>query len=175
VIAALVRGPVGRLVPLGIILLALQTTLFVEVQPVGVVLQIVLAFAAAAGAVGGPERGALAGFVLGLMFDLVAGSPLGSSAITMGLAGALAGCVMLFRVELTWWLAAFVVTLAAGAGELAVPAVRTFIGQENLFTTRLLVVVPVVAVTAGLLSVVFCPLGRWCLRLQRQPWKVPTE
>jgi rod shape-determining protein MreD len=174
-IAAILQGPVGRLVPLGIILLALQTTLFVEVQPAGVVLQIVLAFAAAAGVVGGPERGALAGFVLGLMFDLVTGSPLGSSAITMGLAGALAGCVVLFRVELTWWLAAIVVAIAAGAGELAVPVVRTFIGQENLFTTRLLVVIPIVAFAAALLSVVFCPLSRWCLRLQRQPWKVPTE
>jgi rod shape-determining protein MreD len=175
VIAAVLQGPVGRLVPLGIILLALQTTLFVEVRPLGVVLQPVLAFAAAAGVVGGPERGALAGFVLGIMYDLVTGAPLGSSAITMGLAGALAGCVVLFRIELTWWLAALVVTFAAAVGELAVPVVRTFIGQTDVITSRLLVVVPVVAVAAGLASVLLCPLGRWTLRLQRQPWKVPAE
>ena len=82
-IAALVHGPLIRLVPVGLVLLALQTTLFTDVRPAGVVLQVVLAFAAAAGVAGGPERGMLVGFVMGVMFDLGTGTPLGSSAITI--------------------------------------------------------------------------------------------
>ena len=46
-----------------------------------------LALAAAAGAAGGPQKGALAGFVLGLMYDLSVGTPLGSSSLAMGIGG----------------------------------------------------------------------------------------
>ncbi len=50
-------------------------------------MQVVLALVAAAGASGGSERGAVAGFVLGAMFDLVEGTPLGSTAIAFTVAG----------------------------------------------------------------------------------------
>ena len=70
-IAALLTSSLTRVIPIGMMLLALQKTLFVELQPFGVIIQMVLAFAASAGAAGGPERGAITGFVLGIMFDLV--------------------------------------------------------------------------------------------------------
>ena len=54
-------------------MLALQRTLFADLRPGGVALQVMLALAAAAGAAGGPQKGALAGFVLGLMYDLGVG------------------------------------------------------------------------------------------------------
>lgn len=174
-IAALVQGPVGRLVPVAIVLLALQTTLFVDVQPFGVVLQVLTAFAAAAGVAGGPERGMLAGFLLGLMFDLGTGAPLASSSLTMGLAGLVAGSVALLNVEIRWWLAAAFVAIGSAIGELAVPAVRYIIGQDEVFSDRLYVVVPVVAVGAAVLSPLFVPVGRWCLRIGRVEWKVPSE
>ena len=44
---ALLHSPLPRLIPIGLVLLALQKTLFVELQPFGVILQIVMAFAAA--------------------------------------------------------------------------------------------------------------------------------
>ena len=115
-IAALLTSSLTRIIPVGMILLALQKTLFVELQPFGVIIQIVLAFAASAGAAGGPERGAITGFVLGIMFDLSVGSPLGSSAITMGIAGYVAGWVDLIRIDTTWWLAAIFVGVGAGVG-----------------------------------------------------------
>ena len=49
----------------------LPATLFADLRPAGVSIQVMLALAAAAGAAGGPQKGALAGFVLGLMYDLV--------------------------------------------------------------------------------------------------------
>jgi rod shape-determining protein MreD len=170
---AVLRGPIPRVIAFGMVLLALQTTLFTDVRPAGVVIQIVLAFAAAAGAAGGPERGAIAGFVLGVMYDLGVGTPLGSSAITMGLAGVIAGSVKRVNLETRWWLAALFVMLGAALGELAVPVVRTFLGETDVFSERLVVIVPIVGVAAALVSPLLVPLGRWCLRVERAEWKAP--
>lgn len=174
-IAALLTSSLTRIIPLGMMLLALQRTLFVELQPFGVIVQIVLAFAAAAGAAGGPERGAVSGFVLGIMFDLYVGSPLGSSAITMGIAGSVAGWVDVIRIDTTWWLAAVFVGLGAGVGEALVPVVRRFTGEEDAFVSEMSTIVPVVAVAAAAVSVVLVPLSRWALKLGRPEWKLPAD
>ena len=138
-------------------------------------LQLVLAFAAAAGAAGGPERGAITGFVLGIMFDLSVGSPLGSSAITMGLAGAVAGWVDVIRIDTTWWLAAIGVGVGAGVGEAGVPVVRRFIGEQDAFVPEMWTIIPVVAVAAAIVSIAFVPVARWALKLGRPEWKVLTD
>src|SRR5215211_4980613 len=101
---AVINSSLIRVIPIGMALLALQQTMFVEMKPFGVIVQLLMAFAASAGAAGGPERGALTGFVLGLMFDLAVGTPLGSSSITMGVGGYVAGYVPAITVEPQWWL-----------------------------------------------------------------------
>lgn len=174
-IAAILASPLSRIVPIGMILLALQKTLFLEITPFGVYIQVVMAFAASAGAAGGPERGAVTGFTLGIMFDLAIGTPLGSSAITMGIAGSLAGWIDVIRVETTWWLAAIFVALGTGVGELAVPIVRRFIGENEPFVDDLALIVLVVAIAGGILSIVLVPTARWALKLERPAWKVPAE
>lgn len=174
-IAAIVQGPIGRLIPVGILLLAVQTAVFTEVRPLGVVPQVLVAFAAAAGVAGGPERGMLAGFVVGLMFDLSTGAPMGSSAITMGVAGMVAGMISFLNVEPRWWLAALFVMLGSAAGEAAVPLLRFLIGQERVLSDDVFLVVPVVAVAAGVFSPLLVPLGRWSLRLGKVEWKVPAD
>ena len=157
------------------ILLALQKTFFVELQPFGVIIQVVLAFAACAGAAGGPERGAITGFVLGIMFDLSVGSPLGSSAITMGLAGYVAGWVDLIRIDTTWWMAAIFVGLGRRCRRGGVPVVRRFIGEAGRVRPEMATIVPVVAVSAAILSIALVPLARWALKLGRPEWKVPDR
>jgi rod shape-determining protein MreD len=174
-IAALLTSSLTRVIPVGMMLLALQKTLFVEMQPFGVIIQVVLAFAASAGAAGGPERGAITGFVLGIMFDLSVGSPLGSSAITMGLAGTIAGWVDVIRIDTTWWMAAIFVGVGAGVGEAAVPVVRRFIGEQDAFVPEMVTIVPVVAVAAAIASIALVPVARWALKLGRPEWKVPAD
>ena len=173
--AAFLASPLTRIIPIGMILLALQKTLFVELTPFGVIVQIVMAYGASMGAAGGPERGAIAGFALGIMFDLAVGSPLGSSAISVGVAGYVAGLVDLFRIDTTWWMAALFVGLGTGAGETTVPVVRRFIGEEDAFIPDMWTIIPVVAVAGAALSIVLVPVGRWSLRLGRPEWKVPTD
>ena len=173
--ARLLTGSLIRIVPIGMILLAIQKTLFVELQPFGVIIQLVMAFAAAAGAAGGPERGATTGFILGLVFDLAVGSPLGSSSIAMGVAGYTAGLVTLIRVETWWWLAALFTALGAAVGEAMVPIVRRFVGEQDAFAPDLVVVLPVVAVSSAIASIVLVPLARWALRIERSEWKAPVD
>lgn len=174
-LAAILTSSLTRIIPIGMILLALQKTLFIELTPFGVIVQIVMAFAAAAGAAGGPERGAITGFTLGIMFDLAVGSPLGSSAITMGIAGYVAGWVDVIRIDTTWWLAAIFVGIGTGVGEAAVPVVRRFIGEEDAFVPDLAVIVPVVAVAGAIMSIGLVPMSRWALKIPRPEWKLPAD
>ena len=90
-IAAFVQGPLIRLIPVGLVLLALQTTLFVEMQPVRRHRPGDARPRRRGRRRRRAERGAIAGFVLGLMYDLGVGTPLGSSSLTMALAGFVAG------------------------------------------------------------------------------------
>ncbi len=168
--ASLVQGPLPRLALVGVMLVALQQTLFVDLRPAAVTIQIVLALAAAAGAAGGPQKGALAGFVLGLMYDLRAGTPLGSSSLSMGVGGFVAGYALSITVDPQWWLAMIFTGIGAAVGETMVPVVRSFIGEEGHFTPRLFTVVPVVSAAAMILSPVFVPVGRWCMRVKKVDW-----
>lgn len=174
-LAAFVQGPLFRLIPVGLLLLTLQTTLFVDLQPAGVMIQVMLALAAATGAGGGADRGALAGFVLGLMYDLGTWSPLGSTALTMSAAGIVAGLAWSITVNPPWWLAMIFTMFGAAVGEVGVPVVRSFIGDHNVFTPELYTIVPVVTIAAGVFSPVFVPLSRWCMRIKRSEWKAPPE
>lgn len=172
--AAFVQGPLIRVIPVGVILLALQRTIFVDVTIDGVIIQVMTAFAAAAGAVGGSERGAVVGFTLGVMYDLVEGTPLGSTAIAMTIAGLVAGLLALIAADPQWWLLAIFTGLGAAAGELAAPVIRLFIGEVEPFDSHLVVIVPTVAISAAVMSPILVPLARWCLRLQPVEWRDPT-
>lgn len=174
-LASLVQGPLLRLFLVGMILLSFQRTLFSDLRPADVSIQIMLALAAASGAAGGPQKGALAGFVLGLMYDLSVGTPLGSSSIAMGLGGYAAGYATTITVRPPWWLAAIFTTVGAAVGEAVVPVIRTFIGESHPFDPRYALAVGIVAAAAGLLSPLLVPVGRWCMRVKEPEWKAPRE
>lgn len=174
-LTAIVRGPLPRLIVVGLVVLALQRTIFAELRPGGVAVQVVLALAAAAGAAGGSQKGALAGFVLGVMYDLSSNQPLGSSAITMGLGGFAAGYVSSITIDPQWWLAALFTGLGAAVGEAAVPVVRAFIGEDQLVGAHYGVTVAIVAAGAMVLSPILVPIGRWCVRVKRPEWRAPKE
>lgn len=168
-------GPLVRLFPVGLCVLAIQRTVLTEIRPFGVVLQIVLALAAAIGAGAGPERGALGGFTLGLMYDLATGSPLGLTALVYALAGFVAGYVLTLTPTPPWWLTSIFTAIGAAVGETAAPIGRALIGHDGWFTTRLFTIVPVVAAFAFVLSPLFVPLGRWCMCVKKPKWKAMHE
>ena len=173
-IAGFFQGPLVRIIPVGLILLALQRTILVELQVDGVIIQLMTAMAAAAGVAGGSERGAVFGFVLGVMFDLAEGTPLGSTAAAMTVAGVVGGLLALIAADPQWWLSAIFTALGTAAGVAMVPVVRLFIGEEEPFQQQLAVVLPIVAIAGAVLSPLLVPLARWCLRMKKAEWKQPT-
>jgi rod shape-determining protein MreD len=168
-------GPVARLVPVGMVVVALQRTVCASHPVAGVVLQVVLALAVGAGAGGGPERGALAGFVLGMMYDLGVGTPLGISALAYGLGGATAGYITLVVTEPHWWVSAPFAGLGAAVGEASVAGITFLIDERRWGLVDLGRVVGVVAAFAMVTSPVLVPVGRWCMGVKRPKWKAIPE
>ena len=93
----------------------------------------------------------------------------------MGLAGYVAGWCDVVRIDTTWWLAAIFVGVGPAVGEAAVPVVRRFIGEEDAFVPEMAKIVPVVAVTSAIASIVLVPVSRWALKLGRPEWKLPAD
>jgi rod shape-determining protein MreD len=168
-------GPVVRLIPIGLVFLGIQRKVCAPYRPFDVVVDVMLALVVCAGVGGGPERGALAGFVLGMMFDLASGSPLGSSALAFGVGGLTAGYVTTITPDPQWWLAGAFAALGAVVGEGAIPVIKLLIGDDGWITPRLVVILPVQAVAAFVLSPVLIPLGRWCMAVKRPKWKAIPE
>lgn len=170
-----VFGAILRLVPVGLVVLGFQRKVAASYRPLDVVVDLVVALVAAAGVGGGPERGALAGFVLGVMFDLGTGGPLGLSSLAFGVGGMAAGYVLTITPDPPWWLAGLFTALGATIGEAAIPVVKLLTGVDGWLTPRLAVVLPVQAVAAFVLSLVFVPLGRWCMCVKRPKWNPIPE
>ena len=108
------------------------------------------------------------------MFDLAEGTPLGSTAIALTIAGTVAGLLALVAADPQWWLGALFVALGTAAGVLTVPLVRLFIGETHPFNER-----PGRGRAgrrrrpAAIMSPVLIPLARWCLRVKQPEWKQP--
>lgn len=153
-----------RLVLVGLFVLALQTTLFNEMRPFGVCLQVMVLLAAASGLARGSQTGAIAGFIVGLLYDLVLTTPLGLCAAVFAVIGYLAGFAHSFVHESTWWSRMLLGAAASAVGMVLLPLAFAITGTDGLFTTHIFVVVLVVAIFNGLLSVPAELLCRWALR-----------
>ena len=153
-----------RLVLVTLLLLGIQTTLLNEMRPFGVMVQAMLLLVAASGVVYGSEVGAIAGFVVGLMYDGVLATPLGLSGLVLGVTGALAGTLLYFLREPTWWSRVLAVGAVSVVGELLFPLFQALIGYEGWLQPRAIRVAFVVGVFNLLLAPLAIGLSRWTLR-----------
>lgn len=147
-----------------LVLLGLQTTLLSEMRPFGVMVQVMLLLVAAAGVVYGSEVGAIAGFVVGLIYDGVLSTPLGLAGLVLGVTGALAGSLLYFVREPTWWSRVLAVGVVSVVGELSFPVFQALVGVEGWLQPRALVVALVVGAFNLLLAPLAIPLSRWTLK-----------
>ena len=153
----------ARLVLVGLIFLSLQTTIFNEMRPFGVCLQVMVLLAASCGLARGSEAGAIAGFIVGLLYDMVLSSPLGLCAAVFAIVGYLAGFAHSFVHAPNWWSRMVLGFGASAVGMLMLPVAFTFTGSTSVFTTDVIIVAPVVALFNGLLSVPVERLCRWAI------------
>jgi rod shape-determining protein MreD len=169
-VRTLVQRPLVRLIMVGLVVLTIQTTLLTEIEPFGVILNLVLGVVVAAGVAGGPEKGALAGFVLGLMFDLVLVTPFGLSALVFGLAGFGIGYVKIsITVEQTWWMTCLFTFLGSAAAIILYAVGGTLIGQEGWVRWHVLWSAFIVGLFNAALALPMARIMRWTLRIEREP------
>jgi rod shape-determining protein MreD len=153
-----------RLVLLGLLFLSLQTTIFNEMRPMGVSMEVMLLLAASTGLAKGSETGAIAGFVVGLLYDMVLTTPLGLCAVVFSMVAYLAGVAHSFVHEPTWWSKILTVTVTSAVGMVLLPIAFTVTGAEGVFTTDLWQMVVAVAVFNALLALPVVWLCSWALR-----------
>jgi rod shape-determining protein MreD len=153
-----------RLVLVALLLLGIQTTLLNDMRPFGVMVQAMLLLVAASGVVYGSEVGAITGFIVGLMYDGVLATPLGLSGLVLGVTGALAGTLLYFLREPTWWSRVLAVGAVSVVGELLFPLFQALIGIEGWLQPRAVRVALVVGVFNLLLAPLAIGLSRWTLK-----------
>ena len=153
-----------RLVLLGLLFLSLQTTIFNEMRPLGVSMEVMLLLAASTGLAKGSETGAITGFVVGLLYDMVLTTPLGLCAVVFSVVAYLAGLAHSYVHEPTWWSRILTVMVTSAIGMILLPIAFTVTGAEGVFTTDLIEMVVVVAVFNALLALPVLWLCSWALR-----------
>lgn len=152
-----------RLVLVGLLFLALQTTLFNDIRPFGVSLEVMVLLAAASGLAAGSQTGAVAGFIVGFLYDMVLTTPLGLCAAVFALVGYLAGFVHSFVHEPTWWSRMLLAAGASAVGMLLLPLAFTLTGAEGILTFHVALVATVVAVFNAALSLPVSRVCKWIL------------
>ena len=153
-----------RLVLVGLIFLGIQTTVLSEMRPFGVMVQLMLLIGVTAGAIYGPEVGALSGLIVGLMYDCVLTTPLGLASLVVGGVGFGAGLLPFFVREPSWWNRAIVIALFSAIGEMLFPVAQGMTGLGGWVQPRMFVVALVVALINLFLAPIVMPLIRWTLK-----------
>jgi rod shape-determining protein MreD len=153
-----------RLVLVGLIFLGIQTTILSEMRPFGVMVQLMLLIGVTAGAIYGPEVGALSGLIIGLMYDCVLTTPLGLASLVVGGVGFGAGLLPFFVRDPSWWNRAIAIGLFSAVGEILFPVAQGMTGFGGWVQPRMFVVALVVAVINLFLAPVVMPLIRWTLK-----------
>jgi rod shape-determining protein MreD len=152
------RLPVALLVTL-----LLHTTLLPEVRIFGVMPDVMLLVAVAAGLEAGPGYGALMGFLAGMLADLLLPTPLGLSALVFTLVGYVVGVTKGGLLRSSWWFPVLVAFVASSAGEGLFALTATMIGETHMLNTHLSTVMLVVGITNAILAVPMLKLMHWSL------------
>lgn len=160
----IVENRYTRLVLIGLLFLSLQTTIFNEMRPFGVSIEVMLLLAAATGLAKGSETGAIAGFTVGLLYDMVLTTPLGLCAVVFSVVAYLAGLARTFVHEPTWWSRILTVMVTTAIGMVLLPIAFTITGAEGVFTTEIFAMVGVATLFNALLGLPVVWLCAWALK-----------
>lgn len=163
-------GLIARWSVLVVSTLVLQVGVAPEFQILGVVANLLLLLAVCAGAVGGPERGAIVGFCCGLLLDLARGwGALGLSALAYTLIAAGVGATMTQVLQMQRFLSMGVVAAGSAAGTLLFAIEGQLFGEHTLTNPKLWTIVIVTALVNGVLSPVALRMARWAERRDPEP------
>jgi len=148
-----------------LVLTALIVTLSVltRVRIAGVMPDLMLLLAVAAGITGGQSRGAIVGFGSGLAIDLFLQTPLGLSALVFSMVGYAVGTAQTGILRSIWWIPVLTAFVASAAGEVLFALAGAMVGETQLVSGRLWVVALVVGATNALLAPLTVRSMAWAL------------
>ncbi len=141
--------------------LVFQFAVVDQVLVAGYHADVMVLLAAAAGVVGGPQRGGIAGFIAGLAADLVLPMPFGLSALSFVLVGF--GCGLVRRgagEDSTLWRGALCI-VGGAVGTLAYAMLGALVGQPGMLGAGTVASVVVVAAGGLLLAWPVVAAMRW--------------
>jgi rod shape-determining protein MreD len=146
-----------------LVALVVHTTLLPSVRIAGVMPDLMLLVAIAAGLEAGPSYGAAVGFTSGMLADLVLPTPLGLSALVFTLTGYAVGVTKGGLLRSTWWFPAAVVLAASSAGEGVFALAGSMIGEPGLVNGHLTTIMLVVGIMNAILAQPVVRVVRWAL------------
>jgi rod shape-determining protein MreD len=150
-----------------VVVLVLQLTVALDIRVAGAHPDLIVGLAVAAGLAGGTERGALVGFFSGLAIDLFLPTPFGLSALVGVVVGVGAGQLVAAGVDRTnWFFVPGVAALGSAIGVIMFAVLGAVVGQPDMLTPSLGVVVGVVAVVNGALGYLLVRACNWAFGLE---------
>jgi rod shape-determining protein MreD len=153
---------IARAVRLGLLLVALvtlQTTLVPHLRIFGVVPDLGLVAAVALALRYGPELGATFGFAAGLATDAFLQTPLGLSALAIGLTAYLVGVVKNAFAHPAWWTIPAVAALAGVVAGCCFVGFGAMVGQSQLWELESLRTILLAAAYDGIVAPAVFPVA----------------
>ena len=151
-----------------LLLLLLQLELFSSLRFFGVMPEVMLAAAIAAGWYGGPSGGAIVGFSCGLFYDFYLATPLGLTALTYAIIGYLLGQIAAFLSDEAEWIVR--ITISVAAVTMGIVLFVTFgelIAEPNLYNRNFGKILVVASLYTGFLMVPIHFMMAWAFGASR--------
>jgi len=153
-----------------LILLVLQLELFSSLRFFGVMPELLLGAAIAAGWYGGPIGGAVVGFSGGLFYDLYLATPMGLNALTYAIVGYLLGQIATFLSDEAEWVIRITISVASVTlGLLLFVTFGELIAEPNLYNRNFGKVLVVASLYTGLLMAPIHYMMAWVFGVARFP------
>jgi rod shape-determining protein MreD len=143
--------------------MVVHTAIFSQFRLFGIMPELMLLLAVAAGLEAGPVYGALAGFITGMIADLFIPTPLGLSALVYSVTGYLTGVTKAGLLEAAWWFPMAIAFAASSAGMGLFALAGTMLGEKRLLGFHLVTVMLVVGMFNALLAPPVLRIVRWSL------------
>ena len=160
--------PAVRVPPFFVLIVMLHTAVFPQLRVFGVAADILLLVAVAGGISGGPESGATLGFVAGILADCFLQTPFGLSALAYCLVGWGVGSFQTRILHATWWIPVVTAALASAVGVMLFVVVGLVVGQNQLWSWRVMPILGVTSLWAAMLSPIVVRAVRWALMVDAQ-------
>jgi len=148
-----------------LVALLLHTAVMGHLRVGGVAPDLMVLIPIVAGLTAGPEQGAALGFFSGLAVDLVVQTtPLGLSALAFSIVGYTVGVLEAGILRSSWWIPPATALVGSAAGEALYAVSGALVGQTQLVTNRLGLIVLVVGALNALFAVPMLRIARWSMR-----------